>query len=84
MNEEVKKTMEVKEEDAWEVYLLLEEMNRFLHQPMNYESVSDVVEWLSSGVYERIRHAYYDIGGEWFPVDDETGNVIGPGGKPRG
>jgi hypothetical protein len=75
--------MNVDENDAWDVYLLLEEMNRFLHQPMNYASQQEVVEWLQSGVYERLRRAYYDIGGKWFPVDDETGYVIGPGGVPH-
>jgi hypothetical protein len=68
----------VDEKDLWEVYLLLEEMNRFLHQPMNYESPSDIARWLDSGVYKRLQHAYYRIGEKWFPVDDETGEVIGP------
>ena len=76
------KMKQVEEQDAWEVYLLLEEMNRFLHQPMNYESVSDVHAWLRSGVYERLKRAYYDIGGKWFPVDEESGCVVGPGMKP--
>jgi hypothetical protein len=72
----------VEENDLWEVYLLLEEMNRFLHQPMNYQSPSDILEWLQSGVYTKLKHAYYDIGGKWFPLDEETGDVIGPKDSP--
>jgi hypothetical protein len=73
-----KKTVEAR--DLWAVYLLLEEMNRFLHQPMNYESPDEIRKWLRSGVYKRLKHAYYDIGGKWFPVDEETGEVIAPPG----
>lgn len=77
MNEESSKKV-VETKDLWEVYLLLEEMNRFLHQPMNYQSPEDVRTWLQNGVYTRLKNAYYHIGGKWFPLDEETGEVIGP------
>ena len=70
----------VREADAWELYLLLEEMNRFLHQPMNYPSSEEVQNWLRSGVNERLGDALYRIAAEWFPVDENSGHVVGPGG----
>ncbi|KIG15916.1 hypothetical protein DB30_05107 [Enhygromyxa salina] len=36
---------------------------------------------MESGVYDRLKKAYYDIGSKWFPVDEETGCVHGPGGE---
>jgi len=78
------KTVEIAESDAWKLYLLLEEMNRFLHQPENYPSARELGEWLDGGVYEQLRVAYYDVAGRWFDVDDETGCVIGPDGELHG
>lgn len=75
-----KRESSVSEADAWKLYLLLEEMNGFLHQPANYRSSDNVQQWLNSGAYEKLSDAYYRIVAAWFPVDDDTGQVVGPGG----
>jgi|SoiMetStandDraft_2_1073263.scaffolds.fasta_scaffold246260_2 hypothetical protein len=49
------------------VYRLLEELNRFLHQPMHYDEHPAVVDWLKSGVYEELSSMYYEIVWGWPP-----------------
>jgi hypothetical protein len=74
----------ISEQQAWRIYLLLEEMNDFLHQSKNYRSVEELDRWLEKkGVYSELRDVFYLVVGPWFPIDEETGAVIGPGGKPR-
>lgn len=75
--------IEMTEETAWRIYRLIEEMHDFLHQPMNYETLEDLNRWLEKGTYKELHDVYYKVVGPWFPVDDETGYVIGPGGVPH-
>lgn len=70
----------IPEEEAWRIYKLLEEMNDFLHQRANYKNVEDIHKWLMKGVNNDLRHVFYKIVGPWFPIDEETGYVIGPKG----
>jgi hypothetical protein len=70
-------------EDAWRVYELIETLHEFLHQPENYKTQDDVTRWLQSGVYEELKHVYYDVLGDWFPVDERTGDVSPPAGVQR-
>jgi hypothetical protein len=50
----MKEKVEISTADVLRVYRLLEELNRFLHQPMHYEEHPAVVDWLKSGVYEEL------------------------------
>lgn len=77
------RTIRLTENEAWRIYLLMEEMTRFLHQGMRYPSVEHVHRWLESGVFGELSDLFYRVVGPWFPVDDDTGFVIGPGGIPH-
>jgi hypothetical protein len=70
-------------EEAWRIYELLEQMNRFLHQPENYRSPEDVVRWLQSGIYDELKHVFYGTAARWFEVDEGSGRVSPPSGVSR-
>lgn len=78
------RTIRLPEDEAWRIYLLMEEMNRFLHQRMNYPSTEHVHRWLEQGVFGELSELFYRVIGPWFPVDDDTGLVRGPGGILHG
>jgi hypothetical protein len=63
--------VEISTADVLRVYLLLEELNRFLHQPMHYDEHPAVVDWLKSGVYEELRSKYYEIVWGWLPEEEQ-------------
>lgn len=71
----------ISESEAWRLYLLLEEMNDFLHQDDNYRSVEKLNEWLEGkGIYKELSEVFYRVVAPWFPVDEESGYVVEPGG----
>ncbi len=47
------------------VFLLMEKVNEFFHQPENFE---DVGEFANSN-YKEIREVYYEIIWNWLPED---------------
>jgi hypothetical protein len=81
MNNGGTKEIRMTEDQAWRIYRLLEEMNDFLHQRRNYPSVEQVHRWLEGGVYQELSDLYYKVAGPWFKIDEETGYIVGPGGK---
>jgi len=81
MSDDAKREIHLSEEEAWRIYRLLEEMNAFLHQPMHYPTIEDVHRWLDEGIFRELSELLYRVVGPWFPVDEETGYVVGPGGK---
>ena len=77
----MKKHITIPVEDAWRIYELLEELNDFLHQPMNYSNPADVEAWLAKkDVYPELRDVFYGIVRHWFPVNEETSIVEPPPG----
>ena len=58
-------------EEAKEVFLLLEKLNDFLHQPMNYET-KEQFESFADAIYPDIRKAYYKTVWNWLPKKDQT------------
>lgn len=66
--------------EAWRLYQLLENLNAFLHNPAHFQDAKQVEAWLLGGTYAELRHAYYDMIGAWFPVDETTGDVHPPPG----
>lgn len=78
-----KENRTISEVEARRLYRLLEEMNRFLHNPSHFSDPKQVEEWLKAGVYEELRHAYYEVAGSWFPIDDETDEAEGPDVEPK-
>ena len=49
------------------LFLLLEELHDFLHQPEYYKDVDSVQEFLAGGTYEELRKMYYDVVWNWLP-----------------
>jgi hypothetical protein len=70
-------------EEAWRLYELIETLHEFLHQPENYKTQDEVTRWLQSGVYDELKRVYYNVLGDWFPVDEQTGEVSPPVGVRR-
>ena len=64
MTEEV--VVELK--DVMRVFQLMEEMNAFFHQPMNYES-ADKVKAFANSYYPEVRELYYRVVWDWLPGD---------------
>ena len=59
-------TIEIELEEAKEVFLLLEKLNGFLHQELNYQSKEDFQKFAKS-IYPEIRKGYYDTVWNWLP-----------------
>lgn len=51
-----------------ELYLLLEDLNDFFHQPDNYATTSQVAEYAEK-IYPDIKRMYYDIVWDMLPKD---------------
>ena len=67
----MKEKVEISTAEVLRVYRLLEELNRFLHQPMHYDEHPTVVDWLKSGVYEELSSMYYEIVWGWLPEEEK-------------
>jgi len=63
------RTIKVNLDEAREVFLLLEEFQQFFHQPMHYENIAQVNEFLEKGAFDRLCRAYYDVTWNWLPED---------------
>ncbi len=61
--------IEVKLDEVKQVFSHLEDLNQFFHQPMNYETIENVENFLQNGGYEKIRTMYYDIVWNWLPPE---------------
>lgn len=80
----MKSKIQVDVDDAWRIYELIEEMHSFMHQPLNTADPKRMRAWLEDGgVYAELKDIYYNLVGEWFPVNKETGTVDPPGGTIR-
>jgi hypothetical protein len=67
----MKEKVEISTAEVLRVYHLLEELNRFLHQPMHYDEHPAVVDWLKNGVYEELSSMYYEIVWGWLPEEEK-------------
>jgi hypothetical protein len=67
----MKEKVEISTAEVLRVYRLLEELNRFLHQPTHYDEHPAVVDWLKSGVYEELSSMYYDVVWGWLPEEEK-------------
>lgn len=69
------------------VYRLLEALNDFFHQPLNFENKETVMRFAQKN-YPEIRELYYDTIWEWLPEDvrnkiTDAENEAGSPEKPR-
>ena len=60
--------IEIDLEEAKEVFFLLERLQGFLHQPMNFDS-SEKIQDFASSIYPEIADAYYKKVWNWLPKD---------------
>jgi predicted type IV restriction endonuclease len=64
----MKKNLSIPTEQVLRLYILLEELNRFLHQPSNFERPEAVREWLDNNkIYPELRDVFYKMVWEWLP-----------------
>jgi len=50
-----------------EIFLLLEELNSFFHDPDKYRDQTRVIEYVEGGMYDRLHTAYYTTVWNWLP-----------------
>ena len=55
-------------DDLMKIFYLMEDLNDYFHQPMNYENLDDV-EAFAAKIYPRIHEAYYRILWDALPDD---------------
>ena len=63
--------VEISTAEVLRIYRLLEDLNRFLHQPMHYDEHPAVVDWLKGGVYAELSRMYYEIVWGWLPEEQK-------------
>ena len=72
MEQYAEQTVEVSVNEVVQLYLLLEKLNDFFHQPLNYPDVQSLYAFLGNadnGVYREIATAYYGVIQTWLPPD---------------
>lgn len=80
--------IEIDLRDFIHIYKTFEELNRFFHQPMHYQSLADVETYLgdkTQGAYSVIHKMYYHVMDKYVQGDlkerlenDENGSLINP------
>lgn len=71
------KTVEVNLRDLIQVYKLIEELNRFFHQPLHYQKIEDIQKFLgdkNTGAYKLINKTYYET--MWEMIPENIKNLI--------
>lgn len=65
--------VEIATAEVLRMYRLLEELHRFLHQPVHYDEHTAVVNWLKNGVYEELSSMYYEVVWGCLPEEAKRG-----------
>ena len=75
-------TIQVSLDEVKKLFLLLENLNSFFHDPEKYGDVQRVKTFVESGMYKQLHAAYYDTVWNWLPKDtqDEILNRPSPFG----
>ena len=78
----------IKTRDLMEIFQVFGELNRFFHQPMHYEQLSDVTEFLGdrdNGAYHLIHKMYYKLIPKYIPkhIEDKFGQEDDPFYNPN-
>lgn len=61
--------IKVDKEEVVQIFLLLEKLNAFFHQPLNYENDEDIKAFIQGDIYPMISEAYYEIVWNWLPPE---------------
>jgi hypothetical protein len=60
--------VELELDEVKEVFLLLEEMNAFFHQPMHFDD-SPQTEEFAGRIYPELHRLFYKVTWNWLPPD---------------
>ena len=63
MNEKV----EVPLDEVKRLFLFLEDLNSFFHDPDKYNNQERLVKYVESGMYEKLHSMYYQVVWSWLP-----------------
>ena len=72
MSENLKRRVEVDLDEIIELFLIIERLQQFFHQPLHYETLVQLNSFLGdrySGAYAEMHQAYYEILWNWLPPD---------------
>jgi hypothetical protein len=61
--------IEVELSQVKDIFLLLEELNDFFHDPDKYRDQTRVVDYVESGMYSKLHTAYYTTVWNWLPPE---------------
>lgn len=59
-------------DEVMKLYILMEDLVAFFHQPMHYETIEDLHKFLGNrdeGAIKEMAEAYYDVIWNWLPED---------------
>ena len=54
-------------DEVKQLFLFLEELVGFFHQPMKYGDQAKVIDYVENGMYDKRHAAYYNIVWNWLP-----------------
>ena len=63
------KTIQVAVDEVKEVFLLLEELNSFFHDPEKYGDHSRLIHYVEGDMYPKLHEAYYETVWNWLPSE---------------
>ena len=77
--------IEVDQDEVKQLFLFLEELNHFFHQPMKYGDQAQVINYVEGGMYDKLKVMYYDVVWNWFPpaIQEEFINRPSPFAEPN-
>lgn len=58
--------IQVEPSELKELFLFLEDLNHFFHQPMHYEDQEQVKSYVE-GMYPKLHSMFYDVVWNWLP-----------------
>jgi hypothetical protein len=76
----MKTAIEVPADEVRQVFMLLEDLNSFLHDPQKYGDTERVIKFVEGGMYKRLHEAYYQTVWNWLPqgIQEEMLNRPSP------
>jgi hypothetical protein len=54
-------------DEVKEVFLFLEQLNSFFHDPEKYGNQARLIDYVENGMYDKLNHAYYETVWNWLP-----------------
>jgi len=61
--------IQVSLDEVIEVFLFLEELNSFFHDPEKYGNQAKLLRYIENGMYDKLHTAYYETVWNWLPEE---------------